>query len=671
MRTHSPRAAPERVGLTHPGRHHVKIIAADIETGSVEDLHRFGPGYVRLSGWKVVGSTDPVSISTDPQEMLDVLMGADAVTWHNGVNFDAMALAKWAGADYEALARKSFDTMIVERHLNPVAAKGAQPVGYYGLDATAARYGVAGKSSVDFEGKREIVRRIKGDAEANRLKRGKTDDFGVLKLLAALYGGFHLIDQSDPDYRTYLEADVLAQEGLFLRQWAEVQALSQGSQRYIRREHAVSAAMGRVTLEGFRVDTDETMRRWSAGQARLEAGKQKLHEQYGMPLEGKFPHRSNPGKAAFRQALLDTGISDKALAANWPIGKDGSLLTGKDVLNGFIPLFDERKPAAAELCRIILSMNGERSIPGTILDHVVGDRVHPYIGPDQSSGRWSMRNPGLTVLGKRGGKAVERSLLLADEGEVLCAIDADQIDARMIAVMCQDPEYMALFGPGIDLHSEVAFRIWSDPADHGPDCHQSAKPGCDCGVVRKCHCEYRDRAKVFGHGFNYGMGANGMAKQHGVDVDVAHEFVRGMTEAFPRLAAWKEEVRRAAGMVGYGEEVPSDDTYRVLHTAFGRPVRVERQRAYTQACAQLGQGSTRDAMAEAILRLPAATRRRIKAVVHDEIVLSIPAEGAQETAQAIADGMAFEMGGVSLTFGCSRVSHNWGGVYGEKYETAA
>lgn len=649
----------------------MRVLACDIESASVKELHSFGPGYVRLCGWKTVGSTDPVTISADPRELVDALTHADAVTWHNGLNFDALALAKHEGADYEALCRKSFDTMIVERHLNPVAAKGAQPSGYYGLDATAARYGVAGKSTADFRGKQSIVRRIKGDKAADKLKRGVTDSFSVLKLLADLYGGFHLIPQDDPDYVRYLEFDVLAQEGLFLRQWGSVQALPAVGQRYIRREHAVSAAMGRVTLEGFRVDTDETMRRWSAGQARLDAGKQRLHEQYGMPLEGKFPHRSNPGKAAFRQALLDTGISDKALDTNWPMGKDGSLLTGKEVLNGFIPLFEERKPAAAELCRIILAMNGERSVFGTVLDHLNGDRVHPYIGPDQSSGRWSMKDPGLTVFGKRGGKAKERAIMLADEGEVLVAIDADQIDARMIAVMCRDPEYMALFGPGIDLHSEVAFRIWSDWSQHGPDCHQSAKPDCDCGVVRKCHCEKRDRAKVFGHGFNYGMGANGMANQHGVDVEVAHEFVRGMTEAFPRLAEWKEEMRRAAGVVGYDQPVPADDTYRVLHTAFGRPVRVERQRAYTQACAQLGQGSTRDAMAEAILRLPADIRRRIKAVIHDEIVLSIPSENAQETARAIADGMAFEMNGVNLTFGCSRVSTSWAGCYGEQYETAA
>ena len=638
----------------------MKILAFDIETGSADELHSYGPGYVRLCGAKYPG--EQVRITADADEFMGWLIEAPALTATNGLNFDALAMAKYHGDHlYEQLCAKMWDTMTVERHLNPVAAKGMQRTGYYGLDQMAARYGVAGKSTVDFDGKREIIRRIQGDAAANKLKRGKEDSFGVLKLLAALYGGFDRIPQDDPDYRLYLEHDVNAQMGVFQKQSALVADLSSGDRAYIRREHRVAAAMGRVTLNGFRVDTDLTMSRYAAGQARLEAHKQMLHEQHGMPLEGKFPHRSNLGKAAFRRALLATGISEQALDANWPLGKDGSLLTGKEVLDSMIAVFDRTKPAAAELCRVIKAYNGERSVYGTMLQHVVNGRVHPYIGPDQSSGRWSMKDPGLTVLGKRGGKAVERAALLADEGEVLCAIDADQIDARMIAIMSQDPEYMKLFVPGVDLHSEVALRVFN-------------RPECREEMARnngRCDCEYRERAKVFGHGFNYGMGANGMAKQHGVDPAVAKRFVDGMTEAFPRLAAWKEEVRQAAGCLGFDKQPPPDDTYRILHTAFGRPVRVERNRAYTQACAQLGQGSTRDAMAEAILNLPPATRRRIKAVIHDEIVLSLPAEGAQEAAQAIADGMGFDMGGLRIGFGCSRVSPTWAGTYGEQYETAA
>lgn len=654
----------------------MKVLAADIETGAAEELHSFGPGFVRLCGWADVNG-GPVTISTDPAELVAAMMAADAITFHNGINFDVMALARQGFVtydEYEQLCRKMFDTLLVARHLDPVAAKGAQAQGYYRLGETAERYGLDGKDEVDFEGKREILRRIKGDAYANKMKPGKVADarFSVLKILADAFGGYHLIPQDDPDYRRYLVKDVRAQSGLFLTLSKLVADESNDSQRYLRREHYTGTAMGRVTLEGARVDVDLNMKRWSEGQQRLEDGKQMLHERHGMPLDGKKPHTTNPGKAAFRRAILATGISEDALDANWPTNKDGSLSTSKDVLNGMISVFDKRKPDAAELCRTILAMNGERTVYGTIMDHTVAGRVHPYIGPDQASGRWSMKDPGLTVLGKRGGKARERAVILADaDDEVLVAIDADQVDARVIAAECQDPEYLKLFEPGMDLHSEVAFRVWPDMSKHGADCHRTAKPGCDCGVTAKCHCELRDRAKVFGHGFSYGLGANGMARQHGVDVSVAQSFIQGMTEAFPRLAEWKAEVRAAAGALGFDEEAPANDSYRILHTWAGRPVRVERNRAYTQATALLGQGGTRDVMAEAILRLPAATRRRIRAVIHDEIVISLPKAGAQETAQRIADGMAFDLRGVQITFGCSRVSRSWAGCYGEQYEQAA
>ena len=660
-------------------------LAFDIETAAAEELHSFGPGFVRLCGWQRIDAAGvplgPVETGTDPTELVAAIEGASFLTAHNGLNFDLMALAKWYWLDYERAAVKMFDTLVAEKHLVPVAAKGAQANGFYTLGKTAERYGLDGKDETDFDGKRDIYCRAKGDKYADRMKPGKEDRFPVLRTLAAAYGGFHLIPQDDPDYVRYLVRDVAAQVGVFREQRARVARLPRtgdGSQSYLRREHYVATAMGRATLEGFRTDVDLTMRRWAEGQARLEEAKQRLHEQHGMPLEGKKPHTTNPGKAAFRAALLATGIREDALMRNWPLNKDGSLSTAKDVLNGMVALFERQGPGgdplngpAAELCRTILAMNGERTVYGTVLAHLVGDRVHPYISPDQASGRWSMKDPGLTVLGKRGGKARERAMMIADEGDVLVAIDADQIDARMIAALSQDPEYLKLFGPGIDLHSEVAFRVWPDMALHGGDCHLE-QGDCGCGVARKCHCELRDTAKVAGHGWNYGMGVGAMVAQMGISEDVARTFIAGMQQAFRRLCEWKDEMRAAAGAVGFGEEVPEFDSYRILHTAFGRPVRVERNRAYTQACALVGQGSTRDGMAEAILKLPAATRRRIRAIVHDEIVVSIPdGPDAQDRAQALADSMAFEINGVTISFGCSRVAKSWAGCYGEQYEEAA
>lgn len=653
----------------------MKILAADIETADADSVHSYGPGFVRLCGWGLVapdGSVPDVTISTDPAELVAAMRAADAVTMHNGLNFDLLALARHGYLtydEYEAMGIRTFDTMITCRHVEPIAAKGAQANGYYRLGHAAERYGVDGKDLVDFEGKREIVRRVQGDKAADKMKPGKTTVFSVLDVLNTLYGGYDKIPVDDPDYVRYLVKDVRAQGGLYTALAAELADHSDLSKRYVRREHYTAVAMGRVTLEGMRTDVDLTMSRWKAGQDRLEAAKAALHERHGMPTEGKYPHRSNAGKAAFRRAVLATGIREEALEANWPTGADGFLLTGKEVLKGFIPLFEKSNQDAADLCKTILAMNGERTIYGTVLEHLTGGRVHPYIGPDQSSGRWSMKNPGLTVFGKRGGKAVERAIMLADsDDEVLVAIDADQVDARVIAAECQDAEYMKLFQPGMDLHSEVAFRVWPSEAQHGEKCHGPWAPGdCGCGVTVKCHCEKRDQAKVFGHGFSYGLGAKNMAAQHGVPVEVAQGFVRGMTEAFPRLAEWKEEARQAAGALGFGEEVPANDSYRILYTWAGRPVRVERNRAYTQATALIGQGGTRDVMAEAILKLPPQYRRRIRAVIHDEIVLSLPKAGAETLAQRITDAMAFDLKGVAITFGVSDLGDCWAACYGADY----
>jgi DNA polymerase-1 len=641
------------------------VLSFDIESASADDLHTYGPGFVRLCGFQWIDGDGrpqgPVEITEDPAELVALIETADAVTAHNGLMFDLLALAKWNGLDYEAACRKTFDTLVTERHLSPVAARGAQPPGYYKLGSTALRYGVDGKDTTDFEGKREVYRRVRGDKYADRMKPGKETEFGVLDLLKDAYGGYDRIPLDDPDYRRYLVKDVLAQSGVYAAQAALVRQLPRegdGSQAYLRREHYTGAAMGRVTLEGARVDEGLTMKRWSQGQARLEASMKMLAEKHGMPTEGKKPHTTNAGKAAFRRAVLSTGISERALDRNWPLNKDGSLSMAKPVLTSMVETFEGRNDAAAELCRTVMAMNGERTVYGTVLAHLVGGRVHPYIGPDQASGRWSMKDPGLTVLGKRGGKARERAMILADDGDVLVAIDADQIDARMIAAMSQDPEYMRLFAPGVDLHSEVALRVF----DRSECRDEMARNG------GRCDCEYRDRAKVFGHGWNYGMGWKTMVRQHGVAERVAQQFCSGMASAFPVLAEWQQATREAAGALGFDEAPPPGDEYRILYTAFGRPVRVERNRAYTQACAQIGQGSTRDGMAEAILKLSPFHRRRIRAVVHDEIVLSIPAgSDAQQRAQAVADSMAFDFKSVRISFGCSRVGDCWAACYSNDY----
>lgn len=600
----------------------MKVVSWDIESGSVDDLHSAEYRYVRLCGWQTIdmttGETGPVQISDDPQELIRVLMDADANTAHNGAEFDAQALAWWEGADYERLVTRMWDTQIVERQLNPVAAKGRQRTGYYGLDATAERYGAP----------------------------GKTDD---IKALARKHGGYHLIPQDDAEYRAYLTGDVRAQTGLFLAQREAVLKLPPADLAYIRREHAVAAITGRISLEGFRVNMDLTMKRYAEGQARLEAGKRFMH-QYGMPLEGKKPHVTNLGKAAFRRAIIGTGISELALNDNWPVNKDGSLSTKKEVLQGMVAAFEGRNDVAANLCRTVLQLNGERTVAATVLAHTVNGRAHARISPRQSSGRWSVTEPGMTVL-----KKSERGMFRADEGYVLAAIDADQADMRVLAAASQEPGLISIINdPEQDLHSAVAYAVFRNP-----DCLEEMKRNHG-----RCECPLRHTAKTCGIGTAYGLGVRQLAIQGGVTEDAAREFQQGFFGSFTALAQYTARIREEAGAMGYGETAPEDDSYRILRNFAGRTVRVERDRAYTQAVATVTQSGTRDVMARAALALPPDVRRGLKVLVHDEFVLQLlDTPDVQERAQAIAESMAFDLNGVRITFGCSKVAKSWDGCY--------
>lgn len=79
----------------------------------------------------------------------------------------------------------------------------------------------------------------------------------------------------------------------------------------------------------------------------------------------------------------------------------------------------------------------------------------------------------------------------------------------------------------------------------------------------------------------------------------------------------------------------------ILVNAFGRTMRVQPGKEYTQAPAAMGQGTARDLMMEGLLRLPEWLLPCLRAVVHDEIVLSVPAGRADEAESAVLDALQF------------------------------
>jgi DNA polymerase I-like protein with 3'-5' exonuclease and polymerase domains len=567
------------------------VVALDIETSSEEQLWTQGPEFIRLCGYQ---TGDRITITSDPGELARVIQGARLVIGHNVMAFDLVAFARHHGIDLLAMtaAGRVFDTKLAAILNDPPSPGSAQA---------------------------QIQRDYSLDNLGSRLLDAtKTGD---LKALAKEHGGFDRIPLDDERYVRYLVGDVDLTARL-----AKQLKISD----YVRREHRIAAIAAQIRMTGFRVDLPELQRRVTENREARSRHLASLVKRYGLPAmkkdgtPSKSPHATEEGKAAIIRAFVDLGVE----LPNTPKGRPSF---GKVALAQVIEQYPD--PDVAVLVDTVSSLNGVRTVFETVQQHLHGDRVHPEIGMFQASGRWSTTKPGLTVMGKRGGKHVEREVFLPEVGHVIISADLSQVDARAIAALSQDEAYLAMFVAGSDLHQEVAIRVWGDQSR-------------------------REDAKALGHGWNYGMGVAGLARNAKVTEDVAREFDRGMREQFPRLVAWRDEIREMAqqGMM--------------LDNGFGRRMRCDPHRSWTQAPALMGQGCARDLMMEGLLRLPPHILPMLRAVVHDEVVLSVPLDVIDDVEAEVLEALSFPWAPpgkerlVQIEAGLGqRRGINWGDVY--------
>lgn len=548
----------------------MNIVYLDLETADADSLWDYGTGFVRLAGFAI--DDGPVTTTTDIASVVHTIRRAGLVVGHNVLGFDLPALERYHGLDVSLLVREGrvMDTLLAARQNDPPLS-GKADARRYNLDAITKRLGLDGK-----------VAEVGGT---------------VLKALAKEHGGFDRIPVDHPDYVRYLVQDVE-----LVRQLSKHLVVDD----YLWREHEVMWRLGHISKHGFRVNIGLVEQLIAGRDSRVQAQKQFLHEAYGLPLKGKKPHTSTDGKVALEKAFVDAGVEP-------PRTSKGSLATGKDTLRA-LEVKHADNVRLVELCRALRAFNGERSTAQSLLDHTRTDgRVHPIVAAVQATGRISISDPGLSVMGKRDrGNVCERAMLLPDEGHVLIGADLSQIDARAMAMHCQDEDYIAALEPGKDLHDEMAAAVFGEEAWDRSTGHHPR----------------RADAKAITHATSYGMGAARLAEMAGCTVDDAERQLATLAVRFPRLVAFKDFVR-------------SEGRRQILTNAFGRRMRVQPGMEYTQAPAHMGQGTARDLMMEGILRLPEWLLPCLRAIVHDEIVLSVPESRADEAETAVLDALQF------------------------------
>jgi DNA polymerase-1 len=297
-------------------------------------------------------------------------------------------------------------------------------------------------------------------------------------------------------------------------------------------------------------------------------------------------------------------------------------------------------PGVHELCEAAILITSASAKAEEVKKAICPDgRVHARIGDIQASGRWAHVEPSITNIGKRGkAQKRQRAMFRAREGYVFIAIDLDQVDARAIAGWCQDPEYMGLARPGMDMHYEVALRVY------GPG-------SCDdCRDCPECK-ERRGNTKASTHAWNYGQGPQGASVATGLPIETTRAFDEGMQKSFPVLCNWRNRIRSYAERTG------------IVPSKWKRPLRVIPGQEYTQAPAQVGQSTTRDLMCDGLLRMDPEVRSMLCLVIHDEIVLEVPEDRVEEIGKKAMAALTTTFEGVPITCGVSPAAKSWVDCY--------
>lgn len=247
---------------------------------------------------------------------------------------------------------------------------------------------------------------------------------------------------------------------------------------------------------------------------------------------------------------------------------------------------------------------------------LINGRIHgDFVQHGAETGRFSSRNPNLQNVPAPHtphGKAI-RNLFVAPSGHKLVVADYSQIEPRVIASFSEDPIMMKNYLEGSDIYTTV---------------------GDTMGVDRKA-------GKVLVLAMAYGVGPEKIASQIGCSKTEAKDLLDRFASEFSSIAVYRSKVisaTRAGKPVPYIKTLTGRRRYlpEIMSRDQGMRAQAERQAFNTKI-----QGSAADIIKIAMVRawkmIP--KEARIILTVHDELVLTTPAEIADETAEALRQAM--------------------------------
>ncbi len=252
-------------------------------------------------------------------------------------------------------------------------------------------------------------------------------------------------------------------------------------------------------------------------------------------------------------------------------------------------------------------------------------RVHATFNQTGAeTGRLSSNNPNLQNIPIRTdlGRRIRKAFVPFTEGHLLLSADYSQIELRILAHMCKDPNLKKAFVEGADIHRYTASLMFDLPED-------------------KVDGKMRYAAKRVNFGIVYGMSAFGLSKDLDVSQRDAHDFIDRYFLRYPNVRGFLDEEIEKARQQGY------------VTTLFGRRRYLPeihnknmalRQFAERQAINAPIQGTAADIIKLAMVNIDKVmTQKKLSSTmimtVHDELVFDVPKEEIQSMAKLVQEEM--------------------------------
>ncbi len=240
-----------------------------------------------------------------------------------------------------------------------------------------------------------------------------------------------------------------------------------------------------------------------------------------------------------------------------------------------------------------------------------------------TTGRLSSTEPNLQnipIRAEQGNRI--RSAFIAAPGYILLDADYSQIELRLLAHLAQDPAMLSAFNQHEDIHLNTACHIFDLPPE---------------SITSK----QRSIAKTVNFSIVYGISDFGLARDLGVTVKQAHQYIEGYNNEYPHVRSYLDQLIRNAYETGYVETLFGRRRYLPELQSANRNLRQFGERAAMNTPIQ---GTAADLIKMAMVRVRTLFARekleaRLVLQVHDELIVEAPLAEADRAAALLKIAM--------------------------------